>query len=81
MKSALKKARVHRVRNDYEAAVSAEDKGVPLLISAPHSHLSQDVDHLADSLWPGKPGQAPDTKAGLMDRLFHHKPANGADNK
>lgn len=79
MKAALKKTRVHRIRNDYEAAMNAEDKGVPLKISAPHSHLSQDIDHLADSLWQVKPGQAPEAKPGFIERLFNHKPATGID--
>lgn len=76
MKTALKKTQVLSVRNDYEAAVSAEDKGMILLKSAPGSALTQDIDHLADQVWQGKAAAASDeNKPGLFDRWLRRKSA------
>lgn len=51
MKKALGIARVHRVRNDYAAALAAEDQGLPLFRAAPQSVLTEDSERLADHIW------------------------------
>lgn len=51
MKKILGRPRLHRVRNDYSAALSAEDQGLPLYRVAPQSALTQDSERLAGHLW------------------------------
>ncbi|MCD6061560.1 MAG: pilus assembly protein CpaE, partial [Moraxellaceae bacterium] len=51
MKKALGVTRLHRIRNDYAAALSAEDQGIPLYRVAPQSPLTQDADKLAAHIW------------------------------
>lgn len=51
MKKALGVLRLHRIRNDYAAALSAEDQGVPLHDVAPQSPLTQDSGRLAEHIW------------------------------
>jgi pilus assembly protein CpaE len=51
MKKALGVSRLHRIRNDYAAALAAEDQGLPLFRAAPQSVLTEDVEHLAGHLW------------------------------
>jgi pilus assembly protein CpaE len=51
MKKALGVTRLHRIRNDYAAALSAEDQGQPLFRVAPHSPLTEDSNKLAAHIW------------------------------
>lgn len=51
MKRALGISRMHRIRNDYAAALAAGDQGLPLWRAAPQSVLCEDCDRLALHLW------------------------------
>lgn len=51
MKKTLKYDKVHRIRNDYKTAAAAGDQGLPVHKVDPHSHLSTDIDNLADHIW------------------------------
>lgn len=80
LKETLHKERAHRVRSDYEAAVSAEDQGIPLGKVAPRSALTHDVAALADYIWVAH-GHAPgggSRKESWLARLLHGKPAADA---
>jgi pilus assembly protein CpaE len=51
MKKTLGRPQLHRVRNDYAAALAAEDQGLPLAQVAPQSALTEDSARLADHVW------------------------------
>ncbi|MDF2447225.1 MAG: pilus assembly protein CpaE [Moraxellaceae bacterium] len=51
MKRALGITRMHRIRNDYAAALAAGDQGLPLWRAAPQSVLGEDCERLALHLW------------------------------
>lgn len=80
LKTTLKHEKVHRVRNDFEAAQACSDQGVPLYKSAPRSDLAKDIDHLADYIWEAH-GHGKVRKDSLLERFFHRendsKPAAG----
>ncbi|HKJ77856.1 MAG TPA: AAA family ATPase [Gammaproteobacteria bacterium] len=69
MKKALKLDLLHRISNDYETAVKAQDRGVPLREVNRRSPLTQDVEHLADYLHAKHEGQ-PARGRGLFGRFF-----------
>jgi len=68
VKKALDLERIHRVSNDYETAVTAQDRGVPLGEVSRRSALTRDVDSLADYLHAEHEGTR--ERNGLMGRLF-----------
>lgn len=76
LKETLKHDKAHRVRNDYVNAVAAEDQGMPVSKVAPRCGLAKDIDALADYLWQAH-GHGQVKKEGLLDKLFHPKPAAG----
>lgn len=69
MKKALKLERIHRITNDYETAVKAQDRGVPLHSVNRRSALTQDVMSLAGYLHATHEGQ-PVPGRGLFGRFF-----------
>jgi pilus assembly protein CpaE len=71
LKSTLGKERIHRVRNDYAAAVSAQDQGVPVTAIAKKSDMAKDVSALAEYLAHAHRGDDA-RKKGFFARLFKH---------
>ena len=69
IKDTLRMKRIHRVRNDYEAAVKAQDSGLPLLTVAKHSHMTKDIERLAGNL-AASHSRGKDVKKGLISKLF-----------
>jgi pilus assembly protein CpaE len=69
LKSTLGMKRVHRVRNDYESAIKAQDSGVTLDIVAKNSNMTRDIERLAENLaishLKGK-----EEKKGLLGKFF-----------
>ena len=71
LKSTLGKERIHRVRNDYAAAVSAQDQGVPVASVAKKSDMTKDVMALAEYILHAHRGDE-EKKHGFFARLFKH---------
>lgn len=69
MKDTLRMKRVHRIRNDYEAAVKAQDNGIPLLNIAKHSDMTKDIERLAKNLAASHITGKNEEK-GLFSKLF-----------
>ena len=69
LKDTLRMKRVHRVRNDYEAAVQAQDSGIPLRVVAKHSHMTKDIERLAENLATTHIKKK-DEKKGLIGKIF-----------
>lgn len=71
MKKALRRDRVHRIRNDYGAAVSAEDRGIPLADSAPNALPALDISNLAAYIWSmhHQGHEAAPEKSSWIDKL------------
>lgn len=75
MKKTLGRERLHRVRNDYAAALAAEDQGLPLFRAAPQSALTQDSNRLAGHIWRLRhpdATRAPEKPPRWFDRLLGH---------
>ncbi len=71
LKSTLGKERIHRVRNDYAAAVSAQDQGVSVVSVASKSDMTKDVVALAEYILHAHRGDD-EKKKGFFSRLFKH---------
>ena len=71
LKSTLGKERIHRVRNDYNAAVSAQDQGVAVASIAKNSDMTKDVKSLAEYILHSHRGDE-EKKQGFFARLFKH---------
>jgi pilus assembly protein CpaE len=69
LKNTLGMKRVHRVRNDYESAIKAQDSGVPLLTVARNSNITRDIEKLAENLATSHL-KGKGEKKGLFDKLF-----------
>jgi Flp pilus assembly CpaE family ATPase len=72
LKKTLHKEHIHRIRNDYAAAVSAYDRGVPLASVAPSSKLTKDIVGLAKYL-VDRSGRPIERKSGRLSKWFHGK--------
>jgi len=73
LKETLGRERIHRVRNDYTNALAAADQGIPVYKVAASSELTQDLRHLATSIWQTHEPAAT-ARAGFLSRLFgNHK--------
>jgi pilus assembly protein CpaE len=71
LKSTLGKERIHRVRNDYSAAVSAQDQGVPIASVAKKSEMTKDITSLAEYIARSHRGDE-EKKKGFFAKLFKH---------
>ncbi len=71
LKSTLGKERIHRVRNDYAAAVSAQDQGLPVASVDSKSDMTKDVHALAEYILHAHRGDN-EKKQGFFARLFKH---------
>jgi pilus assembly protein CpaE len=69
LKSTLGKERIHRVRNDYAAAVSAQDQGLPVSAVDKKSDMTKDVHALADYILHAHRGDDK-KKQSFFARLF-----------
>ena len=69
IKETVGKTYIHRVRNDYEAAVRAQDQGLPLEEVAKRSHATKDIEALASYLATSHLGEESEKK-GFLGRLF-----------
>lgn len=69
MKDTLRLNRIHRVRNDYESSIKAQDNGIPLLLAAKHSDMTKDIDRLAENL-STKHFKGRNKEKGLLSKLF-----------
>ncbi|MCW8917648.1 MAG: AAA family ATPase [Gammaproteobacteria bacterium] len=69
LKSTLGKERIHRVRNDYAAAVSAQDQGLPVASVDKKSDMAKDVLALAEYILHAHRGDNK-KKQGFFARLF-----------
>jgi pilus assembly protein CpaE len=83
LKQTLKHDKAHRVRNDFETAVAAEDQGIPVSKVDDRSPLSKDVQNLADYIVKAHGlVESKQKPQGLLDRLLHpnsgKKPAGKA---
>lgn len=66
---------VSHIPSDGRVAVAAVNKGMPFVISEPHSRIAESIRELAhlviyDEVRPGGIKQAPEQKKGLLGRLF-----------
>ncbi len=71
LKSTLGKERIHRIRNDYAAAVSAQDQGLPVASVARKSDMTHDVHALAEYILHAHRGDN-EKKQGFFAKLFKH---------
>jgi pilus assembly protein CpaE len=71
LKSTLGKERIHRVRNDYAAAVSAQDQGLPVASVAKKSDMTKDIHALAEYILHSHRGDN-EKKRGFFAKLFKH---------
>lgn len=71
LKDTLGKERIHRVRNDYAAAVSAQDQGLPVTSVDVKSEMTKDVHGLAEYILRAHRGDEI-KKKGFFARLFKH---------
>lgn len=69
LKETLQRDRIHRVRNDFENAVRSQDIGKPLAVVAERSHLTKDIEGIAEQLAAGVQGQERPAR-GFLQRLF-----------
>jgi pilus assembly protein CpaE len=69
LKQVLSHERIHRVRNDYSAAVVAQDEGKPVSEASKRSVLAKDLGHLAEYLAQVHGGIG-EEKHTVWDRLF-----------
>ncbi len=71
LKSALHREKIHRVRNDFEAALKSQDQGVALHTVSPNSKMTQDIEHLAEYIWNRQNGNFKAKGQGFLSRIFH----------
>ena len=71
LKATLGKERIHRMRNDYAAAVSAQDQGLPVASVARKSDMTKDVHALAEYILHAHRGDE-EKKRGFFSKLFKH---------
>lgn len=71
LKSTLGKEKIHRIRNDYAAAVSAQDQGLPVTSVARKSDMTKDIHALAEYILHAHRGDE-EKKKGFFARLFKH---------
>ena len=71
LEKVLGNMRVHRVRNDYDTAATAQDHGEPVMDIAKRSPLTKDIAVVADYIYKAHQGAAAE-KAGVFKRLFGH---------
>jgi pilus assembly protein CpaE len=69
LKSTLGKERIHRIRNDYAAAVSAQDQGLPVASVDKKSDMTKDVHALAEYILHAHRGDNK-KKQGFFAKLF-----------
>lgn len=69
LEKVLGNMRVHRVRNDYDTAATAQDQGEPVMDIAKRSPLTKDIAAITDYLFKVHQGEAAE-KAGVFKRLF-----------
>jgi pilus assembly protein CpaE len=70
LKAALGREKMHRVRNDFEVALSAQDQGVPFETISHKSPVTQDIKHLADYIWSRQNGNFKGKGHGFLSRIF-----------
>jgi len=70
LKETLSRQQIHRVRNDFELAVHAQDIGRPLAKVSERSPLTKDVFSLAEQI-AERYGAQPASSPGLLKRLFN----------
>ncbi len=70
LKSALNRDQIHRVRNDFEVALSSQDQGVPFRKISTNSKLTQDIDSLAEYIWKRQNGNFKGKGHGFLSRIF-----------
>lgn len=72
LKEMLGRSRIHRIRNDYEAASKARDKGATIDEVTTRSNLAKDIHALSEYVIRNHFGEEGSRKQrGLLDRLFH----------
>ncbi|MDT8403035.1 CpaE family protein [Sulfuriflexus sp.] len=71
LKEVLHKKRVHRVRNDYEAAADAQDQGLLVVEIDKRSDMTRDIESFAENLAKSHFDRKED-KSGLFKKLFGH---------
>ena len=72
LKETLKISHIHNVRNDYEAAAKAQDRGVTIDEIAKRSHLAKDIHALAEYLMENHFGKGYSQKQQKsFSRWFH----------
>jgi pilus assembly protein CpaE len=69
--TALEGRSVHRVRNDYDTAATAQDEGAPVEDVGKRSTITKDIAALADFLFTVHQGETKQ-KTGVFGRLFGH---------
>ena len=69
LKSTLGKERIHRVRNDYAAAVSAQDQGLPVASIDKKSDMTKDILALAEYILHAHRGDSK-KRQGFFAKLF-----------
>lgn len=72
VKKTLGHERVHRVSNDYETAVRAQESGVPLVEIAKNSDFTRDVRRLADYLVAIRRGESHETPSFFSKWFGNH---------
>lgn len=74
LKETLKRKKAHRIRNDYPAAVTAADQGIPVHKADPFSNLATDIDNLVDYIWETHGhGKAQPQQHHHLDGIFKNK--------
>lgn len=74
LKQTLGRERVHRIRNDYHAALTAADQGMPIYKVASGSEMAEDIRHLANDIWKThEPVTA--GRASFLARIFNNRKA------
>lgn len=71
LKNTLGKEQIHRIRNDYAAAVSAQDQGLPITSVAGKSDTTKDIHALAEYILHAHRGDE-EKKQGFFAKLFKH---------
>ncbi len=72
LKSTLGRERIHRVRNDYNAALTSQDQGMAISNVSTRSKASKDIDHFSDYMWQ-RQLHIEDKKEGMFSRWFGHQ--------